>query len=328
MGHDRSTSGVTAQSDDYIAQFRARLGLRRIIDVHTHFMPDRVLHKVWDYFASASPLLLGRPWPITYRDEEQVRLSTLRSFGVCAFTSLVYPHKPRMAAWLNDLANDFAARTPDCLHTATFYPEHSAASYVGAAIDRGARIFKVHIQVGGFDPCDRLLDEVWEMLQDAGIPVLIHCGSAPLAGEFTGPEPISALLERFPGLYLIIAHMGMPEYSEFLNLAKAYPNVQLDTTMVFTDFFESDQPFPTTERDRLRYFGDRILFGSDFPNIPYPYWHALFALERLDLGDTWLQQVCYRNAARLFGIEEPSIQVVTSNQAACAAPTPTRKVLL
>jgi hypothetical protein len=161
----------------------------------------------------------------------------------------------------------------------------------------------VHIQVGDFDPCDRLLDEVWGMLQDAAIPVLIHCGSGPLAGEFTGPAPIATLLERFPRLCLIIAHIGMPEYSEFFDLAQAYPSIHLDTTMVFTDYFESDRPFPTAERDRLRCCGNRILFGSDFPNIPYPYGHALFALARLDLDDTWLQHVCYRNAACLFGIE-------------------------
>lgn len=303
---------MTAPCDkDYIAGMRARLGLPGIIDVHTHFMPEQVLRKVRAYFDSNSRVLLGRAWPLVYRDEEQVRLKTLRGFGVRAFTSLVYPHRPGMAAWLNEWAADFAANTPDCLHTATFYPEAGAARYVGEAIEAGARIFKAHIQVGCFHPCDPLLDDVWGMLQDAATPVLIHCGSGPLAGEFTGPEPIAALLQRFPELYLIIAHMGMPEYSEFLDLADTYPNVRLDTTMVFTDFFESDMPFPRTERTRLRHFSDRILFGSDFPNIPYPYGHALSALERLDLGDNWLQQVCYRNAAQLFGIEVAAVRAAS-----------------
>lgn len=295
---------MTPECDgDYIAGFRARLGLPGIIDVHTHFMPEPVLRKVWAYFDSAGPLVGEREWPVVYRDEEQVRLKTLRGFGVRAFTSLVYPHKPGMAAWLNEWAGEFAAGAPDCLHTATFYPERCAARDVGAAIEQGARIFKVHIQVGGFHPCDPLLDEAWGMLQDAAIPVLIHCGSAPAAAEFTGPEPIAELLQRFPRLHLIIAHMGMPECSEFLDLAQAYPNVWFDTTMTFTDFSESAAPFPATEHGRLRCFGERILFGSDFPNIPYRYEHALFALERLGLGDSWLQRVCYRNAACLFGIK-------------------------
>jgi uncharacterized protein len=30
-------------------------------------------------------------------------------------------------------------------------------------------------------------------------------------------------------------------------------------------------PFPPAEYGRLRLHGDRILFGSDFPNIPYGF---------------------------------------------------------
>jgi predicted TIM-barrel fold metal-dependent hydrolase len=285
-----------------LADFRKRLDLPGIIDVHTHFMPDQVMAKVWAYFDSAGPLV-GKSWPIAYRDDEQVRLKTLRGFGVRAFTSLVYPHKPDMAAWLNEWTAEFAERTPDCLHTATFYPEHHAASYVEAAIERGVRVFKVHIQVSGFHPRNPLLDPVWGMIEDARIPVLIHCGSGPAPGEYTGPEPMAALLQRFPRLQLIIAHMGTPEYSEFLDLAEDYDGIRLDTTMVWTDFSEADAPFPAAERGRLRDFGDRILFGSDFPNIPYSYAHSIHALEQLDLGDAWLRQVCYRNAARLFDID-------------------------
>ncbi|MFE3702804.1 amidohydrolase family protein, partial [Nocardia tengchongensis] len=119
---------------------------------------------------------------------------------------------------------------------------------------------------------------------------------------FTGPGPIEALLRRFPRLRLIIAHMGMPEYSEFLDLAETYDGLLFDTTMNFTDFTEAGEPFPVAELPRLRDLGDRILFGSDFPNIPYPYGHALFALERLDLGDDWLRAVCHDNAARVFAL--------------------------
>ena len=73
--------------------------------------------------------------------------------------------------------------------------------------------------------------------------------------------------------------------------------------MVFTGFFdERIAQFPRTQRPRLRDLGDRILFGSDFPNIPYPYLHALEVLQDLDLGDEWLRAVCYRNAAEMFGV--------------------------
>ncbi|MFH7599561.1 amidohydrolase family protein [Streptomyces racemochromogenes] len=284
-----------------VRAFRERLGLPGLVDVHTHFMPDRVMRKVWEYFDAAGPLT-GVTWPITYRHEEEERVALLREFGVRAFTSMLYPHKPAMAAWLNAWAEDFAARTPDCLHTATFFPEEDAAAYVARAVERGARVFKAHLQVGAYDPNDPLLEPVWGLLAEARIPVVVHCGSGPVAAAHTGPGPVARLLARHPRLPLVVAHMGMPEYAEFLDLADRYPEVRLDTTMAFTDFSEQFKGFPPADLGRLADLGDRILLGTDFPNIPYPYEHQLEALERLGLGDDWLRAVCHDNGARLFSL--------------------------
>ncbi|MFF5635253.1 amidohydrolase family protein [Streptomyces sp. NPDC012825] len=280
----------------------ARLGIPGLVDVHTHFMPKNVLDKVWAYFDAVGPLT-GMEWPITYREEEDRRLALLRGFGAVAFTAMLYPHKPGMGAWLNSWAADFAARTPDCLHTATFFPEPGADDYVREALDAGARVFKVHLQVGGFDPNDERIDGVWGSLADSGTPVVVHCGSGPAPGNFTGPGPMRRLLARHPRLRVIVAHMGMPEYGDFLSLAERYEGVHLDTTMAFTDFSERFAPFPEEERKRLLDLGDRILLGSDFPNIPYPYAHQLHVLERLGLGDDWLRKVLYENGATMFHVK-------------------------
>jgi uncharacterized protein len=289
---------------DAMADFRRRTGLPHLIDVHTHFMPGRLLAAVWAYFDRAGPLV-GRPWPIRYREEEQRRLEVLRGFGVRAFTSMVYPHKPGMARSLNDWAAGFAANTPDCLHTATFFAEPGAAADVRHAIGQGARVFKCHLQVGDFDPNDQLLDGAWGLLAEAGVPVVTHCGSGPVAGRFTGPGPIARLLARHPRLPVVVAHLGMPEYTEFLDLADRYPSIMLDTTMSFTPFVEDaggGAVFPRAQLGRLRDLGDRVLLGTDFPNIPYPYAQALEALEATGLGAAWLRAVCRDNAARLFAL--------------------------
>jgi len=299
--HDRTVIRMTDADAVPVRRFWQGLGLPGIIDVHTHFMPKNVLDKVWAYFDAVEPLV-GLEWPITYRQDEAERLAVIREFGVLAFTSMVYPHKPGMAAWLNEWAAGFAARTPDCLHTATFFPEPGVEEYVRAALDGGARVFKSHVQVGAYDPGDALLDPVWGTLADAGTPIVIHCGSGPAPGKHTGPEPVARLLARHPRLRLVIAHMGLPEYADFLGLAEQYEGVHLDTTMAFTDFSETHWPFPPEERGRLGALGDRVLFGSDFPNIPYGYGHALEALTRLDQDDAWLRGVCHGNAARLFGL--------------------------
>jgi uncharacterized protein len=294
---EREADGESAA----VVAFWQGLGLPGLVDIHTHFMPANVLAKVWAYFDQGNAHA-EHPWPITYRQPEDERVALLRAFGVRRFSALAYPHKPGMAAWLNGWEAEFAARTPDALHSATFFPEPGAGAYVAEAIAAGARLFKAHLQVGAYDPRDELLGPVWGLLAEAGVPVVVHCGSGPMPGRFTGPGPMSEVLAAHPRLITIIAHLGSPEYADFLGLAEQYPGVYLDTTMAFTDFLERIAPFPATLRPRLADAGDRILLGTDFPNIPHVYLHQLNALARLDLGEPWLRAVCHDNAVALLGL--------------------------
>jgi hypothetical protein len=280
-----------------IPAFCDALGIPGLADIHVHFLPPRLLRRVWAYFDEGGPLL-GGSWPIHYRlPDDADRVTRLGDMNVRMFTALAYAHRPDMASDLNDWTLAFAAATPGCVPSATFYPEPGVEKYVTAALDHGARVFKVHLQVGAFSPADPLLDPVWGLLTDAGTPVVMHAGHAPAGTAFTGPEPVADLLKRYPDVPLIVAHMGAPDYAEFLRLAAAHERVALDTTMVFTDFFDSLAPFPATALPLLKELGEggKILLGSDFPNIPYPYARQIAGLARLDLGDSWLRAVCWDN---------------------------------
>jgi predicted TIM-barrel fold metal-dependent hydrolase len=292
---------VNLTGDDAVPGFWEALGLPGLADVHVHFLPPRMLRRVWAHFDEAGPLV-GVEWPIRYRWPDAERVAHLEKLGVRAFTALAYAHRAGMAADLNDWTLAFARATPGCLPSATFYPEPGAMEYVTAALDGGARIFKVHLQVGGFDPLDPLLAPVWGLLAEAGVPVVVHAGHAPVAAEYTGPSPFGELLARHPQLPAIVAHMGAPDYADFLVLAESYERVALDTTMAFTPFFDQFVPFPPTLRPRLRELGlgGKVLLGSDFPNIPYEYADQLTGLVRLDLGDDWLRAVCWENFAGWF----------------------------
>ena len=68
--------------------------------------------------------------------------------------------------------------------------------------------------------------------------------------------------------------------------------------MFATDFTERLMPFDPALRPRLGALRDKVLLGSDFPCIPYPYAHQLAALHRLELGEEWLRAVLWENGAR------------------------------
>lgn len=283
---------------DVPAYWRA-LGVPGLADVHIHFLPEGMQRKVWAYFDQAERHY-GSPWPIHCRHDEGTRLDILRRLGVRAIPSLAYPHKPDMATWLNDWTADFAARVPDAVHSATLYPEPGVGEYVASALDRGARLFKMHVQVGRFDPTDPVLDPAWGVLAEAGVPVIVHIGSRPIPGEHTGPESLAGVLAKHPTLTAVVAHLGMHEYEAFAALAERYPRVHLDTTMAGTDFVERFAPLPPSLPARLADLGDRVVLGSDFPSIPYPYAHQIEALHRLDLGVDWMRAVLWHNGARLL----------------------------
>jgi uncharacterized protein len=296
--------------DEDVPGWWASLGLPGLVDAHVHFLPPPVMRKVREQFDRSGPLI-GRPWPLRYRGDDEERVAHLRALGVRRFTALPYAHRPGIATYLNEWAAALARHVPELLSSATFYPEESAAGYVADLLAGDVEVFKVHVQVGDFDVLDPLLHEVWGMVADAGTPVVLHAGSGPVGNRHTGPEPVRALLRRHPSLTLVVAHLGAPEYGDFMALAEEFDRVRLDTTMAFTAFFEDMAPFPRELRPRLADLGDRVLLGTDFPNIPYAYAHQLESLERLGLGADWLRAVCWGNGARLFGvIERPAEEPV------------------
>ncbi|ANY05870.1 amidohydrolase family protein [Pseudonocardia sp. HH130630-07] len=294
------------RSDADVPRWTAELGLPGLVDVHVHFLPERMLDKVWAYFDRAAEHY-GMAWPVQYRLSEAERYATLEELGVLRFAPLTYPHKPGMAQWLTGWAGEFADAHPRAVRTATLYPEPSVAGYLGRAVEDGARLVKVHVQIGGFDPRDPLLRDAWGLLADAGIPAVVHCGDGPIPGEHTGLGIFAEVLAAHPELPVVLAHAGMPDFRGALELLDRFPNLVLDTTMVGTAFSERFAPLPPDWPARLAGYPGRIVLGTDFPNIPYPYAEQLAAIhgwaaadERL--GRDFLRSVLYEAPARVLGL--------------------------
>lgn len=291
--------------DADVPAFVAGLGLPGITDLHLHFLPDPVQDKVWSFFDRASAEY-GTDWPIRYRLPASERLQILRDLGVVAFAPLVYPHKPDMAAWLNQWVRDFVAATPEAVPTATFFPEPGVGEYLATALSEGARCVKAHVQVGAYDPRDPLLDSVWGLLAEARVPVVIHCGHGPVPGKFTGLDVFEDVLRRHPRLVAVLAHAGLPEYSLALDLVDRHPGVYLDTTMVGVPFNGADH-VPADWTARLAHHADRVALGTDFPSIPYDYAVQLDAIAGWAaaddrLGDPFLRAVLWDTPRRLLGL--------------------------
>ncbi|HUU65167.1 MAG TPA: amidohydrolase family protein, partial [Dehalococcoidales bacterium] len=120
------------------------------------------------------------------------------------------------------------------------------------------------------------------------------------------PKNFARVLEAFPRLTVILAHLGSAWWDERVELAQKYPNVYFDTSQGFsaTDRIPHSPHRGLAEEDVVRVFRkigvERIMFGTDFPAIsPQP---QLEQLLRIPLTDEEKRMILSENAKRILHI--------------------------
>lgn len=264
-----------------------------IIDAHAHFFPQRMFEAIWKYFAMGN-------WPIYHRGEVEELPGELLRRGVARYTVLNYVKQPGQARELNQWTADFAKKRPEALPFGTVHVEDPDPwATVAPFLEQGFYGVKLQPLVSEFGVDDPRLRPVLAGLQATNKILVVHAGTAPYANAWVGLERLSRALADFPDLTTILPHMGAYQVEKAFALLERFPRLYLDTTMIFvnTGVFNTK---PRIDFSELERFADRILFGSDFPNIPYAYSESIASLERLPISEGTRHKIFFENAARLF----------------------------
>jgi predicted TIM-barrel fold metal-dependent hydrolase len=270
----------------------------RYVDAHTHLHPPRLFVAIRRWFDEHTD------WRLRGPTEPAEVAAALRAAGAERFVFFSYAHRPGIARSLNRWLRETAAALPDGIPLGTVHagdddPVGIAEEACGAF---GFAGLKLHIQVQRFHPDDPRMLDVYSRLVELGRVLVIHVGTGPHWNEFTGVGRFARVLERLPGLRAVICHMGAFETRACLRLLDRYPRLGLDTTMALTPAstpFTGIDPGVVRDEDLVRY-ADRILFGSDFPNLPYPYEEERRALWVRDLPLDVYRRIFHDNALALF----------------------------
>lgn len=272
-------------------------GLPPVVDAHVHLFPDRLFAAVRDWFDRYG-------WPIRYRPSAREGHRFLLSRGVSRVVALPYAHKPGMARALNAFVTELAREEPRLIGGATVFPgEEDAPGILREAFASGLRAVKIHCHVQCVAPDDPRLGEVFAACAAAGVPVVMHAGREPASAHYRcdvhalcSVERVGRVLADHPRLTLVVPHLGADEYAAFGRLLERHPNLWLDTTMVMAGYFPGEDPSWL-----LRAFPSRILYGTDFPNIPYAWDRELRRIAALGLPEKDLAAILGGNALKIFG---------------------------
>lgn len=268
----------------------------RYIDVHTHLHPEWLSRAIRRWFAERSD------WTLEHPAEPSLVADALRDHDVDHFVFFSYAHKPGLARELNAWLHAAAARLPGGIPLGTVHPGDPDMLGVAdqALGEYGFKGFKLHINVQRFFPDDPRVLPLYERVLAFDRLLLVHAGTAPWPNDFDGFPRFARVMAMFPELTAIVAHMGLWESRQFLDLLDRYPNLYLDTTMAFAPGgLGRIRPVEISNEDLVRW-QDRILFGSDFPILPYPYDEERAALWARGLPMPVYQKIFHDNAARVL----------------------------
>lgn len=238
-----------------------------VVDSHVHLFPDPMFEAIWRWFDEHG-------WPVRYKLRTPEVISHLLDRGVSQIVALHYSHKPGIARGLNTYMAQVTAQEPRVTGLATVFPgEPDAVNILREAFEMGLRGVKLHCHVQAFAPDTDVMTPLYEACVDADLPLVMHAGREPTSSAYPidphtlcAVERIDAVLRSYPSLRLCIPHLGADEFDEYAALLERHDNLWLDTTMAGADYF--DMPYPMAA---LNIRPDRVMYGTDFPNIPYAW---------------------------------------------------------
>lgn len=265
----------------------------QIIDFHVHLFPDPLFNAIWKFFSK------HYSWEILQKKYYQQSINYLKDQGVTPIVYSNYAHKKGVAKALNDWNIDILNRNENLYCFAAFHPDDEDCLTMAESVLSHPRVigFKLHHLVQDFFPSDERLFPLYETVMEKNKRILFHVGNGPAGNKYVGYENFIPLLRRYPQLPVNIAHLGGYEFKLFFDLLDDHENMMMDTAFCF--FRKAEFSFNLSS-DYLETYKDRLVYGSDFPNLVVHRNEEIEVLSELGLSKDFYSQVFWENGKRLL----------------------------
>jgi len=260
----------------------------RIIDSHAHIYPAKIASKASRAISEFYEI------PMKYEGSIAELLASGDRIGVEKYVVHSTATKAEQVASINDFILGEVAKESRFIGFGTLHPDFAGFEGEVARIKAaGLRGIKLHPDFQKFEIDTPKMDPIYEILSEAGLPVLVHAGDRRY--DFSGPRRIARVLDRHPGLKVIAAHFGgYTEWDESLELL-AGRELWFDTSSTLFTL-----PAETAKKIISKHGPERFLFGSDFPMWDHEDELARFLALGLSAREN--ESILAGNAAELLGV--------------------------
>lgn len=165
--------------------------------------------------------------------------------------------------------------------------------------------FHFHPIMGHFAVNDPELYPLFETIDRLKCPVMIDVGTTGMGAGIPGgmgakirhahPSAIDDLAADFPNLTIIAAHPGWPWVDEMTAVALHKGNVFWEMSGWAPKYFP-----PQLKVDMRARLQDKIMFGSDYPSLPYE--RIFREWDELGYKPAVMEKIFHGNAERVLGL--------------------------
>ena len=258
---------------------------RRVIDFHAHVFPEGIAQKAVNHIGTY----------YTIRMQGKGILPDLVQSADKSCIDYIVIHSTATKASQVKAINDWVAghSSERLIGFGTLHPNMTdAEEEFERIISLGLNGIKLHPDFQGYKADDPRMDKIYSLIENR-LPVLIHCGDEKM--DNSSPKRIANVLNRFPGLTIIVAHLGgykkWQESMEYL----VGRNLYMDTSNAIRYM---DTAFAV--KLIKKHGTDRIVFGTDYPSVYHD--DELKVFNKLDLSENEKDDILYNNAAGILGL--------------------------
>lgn len=173
--------------------------------------------------------------------------------------------------------------------------------------DHGARGIKLHPPLQRLDFANEAIWPIIETCSRLDIVIVSHAGPSRDGSGLGEPERFRPILDAFPGLRIVLAHMGGAAWRQLPAIARDYPHVYFDLCEIVEQLDAPRAPSADELTHLIREVGvERVMMGSDFPW--YDIDSTIGRVKALPgLSEAERDLILGANAARFFRLaREPS----------------------